>query len=33
MRNSVVPGYDPKDLSTYDPLGTKVAEDPVKYGK
>lgn len=33
MRNSVAPGYNPKDLSTYDPLGTKVAEDPVRYGK
>jgi len=31
--NSVAPGYNPKDLSTYDPLGTKVAEDPEKYGK
>ena len=33
MRNSVAPGYNPKDLSTYDPLGTKVAEDPSHYGK
>lgn len=33
LRNSVAPGYDPKDLSTYDPLATKVAEEPAKYGK
>jgi hypothetical protein len=33
LRNSVAPGYDPKDLSSYDPLVSKVAEDPVEYGK
>lgn len=33
LRASVAPGYNPKDLSTYDPLGTKVAETPTKYGK
>jgi hypothetical protein len=33
MKNSVAPGYNPKDLSTYDPLGLKVADDTPKYGK
>lgn len=33
LKNSVAPGYNPKDLSTYNPLGTKVAEEPPKYGK
>jgi hypothetical protein len=33
MKNSVAPGYNPKDLSTYDPLGLKVADDTRHYGK
>lgn len=33
LRDAVDPTYNPKDLSEYDPLGFKVAEDPKKYGK
>ncbi len=29
----IYPGYDPKNLSGYNPLSSKVAEDPTKYGK
>lgn len=32
-KNAVAPGYNPKDLSNYDPLGSKVAEEPPEYGK
>lgn len=32
-KGAVAPDYDPKDLSTYRPMGTKVAEDTPKYGK
>ncbi len=31
--DAVFPGYDPKNLAVYDPLSSKVAEDPKKYGK
>lgn len=32
--DAVFPGYDPKNLSGYDPMGSsKVAEEPAKYGK
>ncbi len=32
--DAVFPGYDPKNLSVYDPIGSsKVAEEPAKYGK
>ena len=31
--DAVFPGYDPKNLSGYDPMINKVAEDPKKYGK
>lgn len=30
-KDAVFPGYDPKNLSTYDPLSCKVAEDPKPY--
>ena len=33
LKASVAPGYNPKDLSTYHPLGAKVAEEPTEYGK
>ncbi|MDP3851219.1 MAG: type II toxin-antitoxin system VapB family antitoxin [Luteolibacter sp.] len=31
--DAVFPGYDPKNLSSYDPASCKVAEEPAKYGK
>ncbi len=31
-KDAVFPGYDPKNLSAYEPLGTKVAETPKQYG-
>ncbi len=31
--DAIFPGYDPKNLSAYDPLSSKVAEDPTSYGK
>lgn len=31
--DAVVPGYDPKNLATYDPISCKVAEEPTPYGK
>ena len=33
LADGVYPGYDPKDLSKFDPLGIKVAESSEKYGK
>jgi hypothetical protein len=33
LADSVYPGYDPKDLSSYNPLASQVAESPEKYGK
>jgi Arc/MetJ family transcription regulator len=33
LSDAVHPSYDPKDLSGYDPLNLKVAEDPKPYGK
>ena len=33
LGNSVFPGYDPKDLSTYNPTNSRVAEEPTQYGK
>ena len=32
-KDAIFPGYDPKNLSAYDPLSSKVAEEPTKYGK
>ncbi len=32
-KDAVYPGYDPKNLSSYDPMISKVAEEPAKYGK
>lgn len=32
-KDAVFPGYDPKNLSAYDPLSSKIAEEPAKYGK
>jgi hypothetical protein len=32
-KDAVFPGYDPKNLSAYNPLSSKVAENPKKYGK
>ncbi len=32
-KDAVSPGYNPKNLSTYDSLSSKVAEDSAKYGK
>jgi Arc/MetJ family transcription regulator len=32
-KDVVFEGYDPKNLSAYDPLNSKVAEEPTKYGK
>ena len=32
LADAVYPGYDPKDLSGYDPLCLKVAETQEKYG-
>jgi Arc/MetJ family transcription regulator len=32
-KDAIFPGYDPKNLSVYDPLSSKVAEDPTNYGK
>jgi Arc/MetJ family transcription regulator len=32
-KDAVFPGYDPKNLAAYDPLSSKVAEEPTKYGK
>lgn len=31
--DAVFPEYDPKNLSVYDPLSSKVAEEPTSYGK
>ena len=31
--DAIYPGYDPKNLSAYDPLSSKIAEEPAKYGK
>jgi len=33
LGNSVFPGYDPKDLSKYNPSINGVAEEPTRYGK
>ncbi len=31
--DAIFPGYDPKNLAVYDPLSSKVAEEPPQYGK
>ena len=31
--DAIFPGYDPKNLAAYDPLSSKVAEEPPQYGK
>lgn len=31
--DAVFAGYDPKNLSGYEPSSCKVAEEPAKYGK
>mgnify|MGYP002127625615 CR=1 FL=1 len=33
LADSIYPGYDPKDLANYDPLGLEVAQTTAKYGK
>jgi len=33
LRSSVAAGYNPKDLSSYHPSESKVAEEPAHYGK
>ena len=33
LGNSVFPGYDPKDLSKYNPASSYVAEESRQYGK
>ena len=32
-KDAVFPGYDPKNLTDYHPVTSKVAEKPGKYGK
>lgn len=32
-KDAVFPGYDPKNLSAYDPLSSKTAEEPTNDGK
>ncbi len=31
--DAIFPGYDPKNLAVYDPLSSKVAEEPPQDGK
>ncbi len=31
--DAIFPGYDPKNLASYNPLSSMVAEEPAKYGK
>lgn len=33
LGNAVFQGYDPKDLSTYNPTSSRGAEEPTEYGK